>query len=46
MHISSANYSNQNEEGPEDFQFSTYMIPQRENYNTSYLQLIKQSEIQ
>lgn len=33
MHISSANYSNQNEEGPEDFQFSTYMIPQRENYN-------------
>lgn len=33
MHISSANYSNQNEEGPEDFQFSAYMIPQRENYN-------------
>lgn len=33
MYISSANYSNQNEENPEDFQFSVYMIPQRENYN-------------
>ena len=33
MYISSANYSNQNEQNPEDFQFSTYMIPQRENYN-------------
>lgn len=33
MYISSANYSNQNEQNPEDFQFSNYMIPQRENYN-------------
>lgn len=33
MYISSANYSNHNEENPEDFQFSVYMIPQREDYN-------------
>lgn len=33
MYISSANYSNQNEQNPEDFQFSVYMIPQREDYN-------------